>query len=184
MPEESDVPNPDEKPTTPNPNESAKGNDPAKTEEPKFTQADLDRIVKDRLEREKAKATEAAEKARKEAEEKALADNAQFKELSERYAAENTTLKERVKYVEDLEASLTAFYESEKKGVPGYVLEILEEKPIHERLAYITKHKSEWEETEPRTGGGRITPTPSGGGGREPKSEERTAGMVRAWRGM
>lgn len=57
-------------------------------EEPKFTQADVDRIVKERLERERRKREEALERERKEAERKRLEEQQQYKELAEKYKAE------------------------------------------------------------------------------------------------
>lgn len=48
-----------------------------------FTQEDVDRIVKERLEREKRKADEKAEQARKEAERKALEEQGKYKEMYE-----------------------------------------------------------------------------------------------------
>lgn len=58
--------------------------EPAKS----FTQADVDRIVKERLDRAEAKATEKAQKAAREAEEKALAEQGKYKELYEKAEAE------------------------------------------------------------------------------------------------
>lgn len=52
-----------------------------------FTQADVDRIVKERLEREKAKAQEREQKAREEAERKAAEEQGKFKELYEQAQA-------------------------------------------------------------------------------------------------
>lgn len=57
-------------------------------EEPKFTQADVDRIVKERLERERKKREEALERERQEAEKKRLEEQQQYKELAEKLKAE------------------------------------------------------------------------------------------------
>lgn len=61
--------------------------EPVKTEKT-FTQAELEAIVKDRLERAQRKAGEAEAKARAEAEAKALAEQGEFKTLAEQRAAE------------------------------------------------------------------------------------------------
>lgn len=53
-----------------------------------FTQADVDRIVQERLQRAEAKAKEAAEKAARDAEAKALAEQGKFKELYEQAQAQ------------------------------------------------------------------------------------------------
>ena len=55
-----------------------------------FTQADLDRIVKERLDREQAKAKQATEKAQADAEAKVLAEQGKYKELFEKQQAELT----------------------------------------------------------------------------------------------
>lgn len=53
-----------------------------------FTQADIDRIIKDRLEQERGKAQKQAEKAQAEAEAKVLAEQGKYKELFEKQQAE------------------------------------------------------------------------------------------------
>lgn len=59
------------------------GGDPATNPEAKFTQADIDRILKERLEREKRKRDEALEAERKESERKRLEEEQKYKELYE-----------------------------------------------------------------------------------------------------
>ena len=57
-------------------------------EEKKFSQADVDRILKERLERERKKSEEAAAKLKADAEAKTLAEKGEFKELAEKEKAE------------------------------------------------------------------------------------------------
>lgn len=73
-------------------------------EEPKFTQAEVDRIIKERLEREKRKREEALERERQEAEKKRLEEQQQYKELYEKLQAELAE-----KEAKALEASKRAF---------------------------------------------------------------------------
>lgn len=63
-----------------------------KADDKLFTQADLDRVVKERLEREQAKSKAAQEATQKAAEEKALKEQGEWKSLAEKREAE---LKER-----------------------------------------------------------------------------------------
>lgn len=63
-------------------------------EEPKFTQAQLDAILSDRLKRERDKREADEKKAREEAERKRLADNEEFKSLADKYREELEALKE------------------------------------------------------------------------------------------
>lgn len=57
------------------------------TEEPKFTQADIDRIVADRLAREQKKAQKAIDDAKAEAERKKLEESSEYKSLYEQTKA-------------------------------------------------------------------------------------------------
>lgn len=59
-----------------------------KREEKMFTQADVDRIVKERLERERRKREEALERERREAERKRLEEQQEYKKLYESLKAE------------------------------------------------------------------------------------------------
>lgn len=61
-----------------------------------FTQADVDRIIKERLEREKRKAEEKAEEARREAERKALEEQGKYKEMYEQLEKDLQAEKARV----------------------------------------------------------------------------------------
>lgn len=65
-----------------------------------FTQADVDRIIKDRLAREQAKATEAQAKAVADAEAKAMAEQGKYRELYEKQQAELTAKEQRIKAME------------------------------------------------------------------------------------
>lgn len=65
-----------------------------------FTQADVDRIVKERLQREQGKAEQLAQKAREEAEAKALAEQGKYKELFEKQQADLQAAAARVKALE------------------------------------------------------------------------------------
>lgn len=74
---------PNDPPTDP-PAEPPNGGEPDK----RFTQADLDRIVKERIERERKKADEKLAKEREEAERKKLEEQNEFKSLYEKAQAE------------------------------------------------------------------------------------------------
>jgi hypothetical protein len=107
------------------------------TEERKFTQAELDRFVLERLATEKRTSDEKARKAAEKAAADALKENADFKTLSEKQAASllereveltqtktqfETTAQERDKYKTALEAHV----KERRKGVPAHILEILD----------------------------------------------------------
>ena len=65
------------------PGASPTGGNPVNNPEPTFTQADIDRIVKERLAREQKKREEALEAERKEAERKRLEEEQKYKDLYE-----------------------------------------------------------------------------------------------------
>lgn len=65
-----------------------------------FAQADVDRIVKERLQREQGKAEQLAQKAREEAEARALAEQGKYKELFEKQQADLQAAADRVKALE------------------------------------------------------------------------------------
>lgn len=81
-----------------------------------FTQADVDRIVKERLQRAEAKAQETAQKATQEAEAKALAEQGKFKELYEKLQADNAAATQRIK---DMEMTSLRRDVASKLGLPA-----------------------------------------------------------------
>jgi len=72
------------------------GEETAKT----FTQADVDRIISERLKKAESKAAEAANKARQEAERKAAEEQGQYQKLYEQTLAEKQAAEERAKAIE------------------------------------------------------------------------------------
>lgn len=72
------------------------GNDPAKTDDKRFSQADLDAAIKDRLERERKKTEREKLEAEAKAKESALAEQGEFKTLAEQRATEIASLKAQV----------------------------------------------------------------------------------------
>lgn len=81
-----------------------------------FTQADVDRIVKERLEREKAKAQEREQKAREEAERKAAEEQGKFKELYEATLAKAEQAEQQRKA---LELQMLRNKVAQDVGIPG-----------------------------------------------------------------
>lgn len=81
-----------------------------------FTQADVDRIVKERLQRAEAKAQETAQKATQEAEAKALAEQGKFKELYEKLQADNQAATQRIR---DMEMTSLRRDVASKLGLPA-----------------------------------------------------------------
>lgn len=118
-------------------------------EEKRFTQAELDAIVKDRLERAGKKAADATAKAKADAEAAALAEQGKYKELHDAAAAKVTELEPFRERAERLEASLNKRWEAEKAIVPDYILPLLDKMPVDERLDYITENREKWTKSGP-----------------------------------
>lgn len=83
--------------------------------EKSFSQADVDRIIKERLQRESSKAEQMAQKAAADAEAKALAEQGKFKELYEKLQADNIAAQQRIK---DMELSTLRRETATKLGLP------------------------------------------------------------------
>jgi hypothetical protein len=107
--------------------QSEQSDDKSKTEgEKKFTQADLDKIVKERLEREHKKTVDAAAEAKAASEKAALAEQGKFKELAEsaRAEAENEkTAREKLETELRVSRMKSAFEKSASNLGLGFVNE-------------------------------------------------------------
>ena len=141
-------------------------NPPGKT----FTQAELDLIVKQRLEREQKKAEKAAEKARKDAELSALAEQQEWQQLATKRQEAIVELESQVGNVETLtslnskyETALMTYRDALMDGVPASVTTLLEGKDVADQLAWLSEHRSEFVEQQGRLPGMPATPKPSDG---------------------
>lgn len=108
----------------------------------------IDKRLAERLERERKKADTAAQKAREEAESKALADQAKFQELAEKRAKALTDLEastadltgkfeaEQAK-AQRYEKALTAMLADQRKRVPEHLHSLLDRLPVDEQMTWI-----------------------------------------------
>ena len=122
--------------------------DKAKAKEEKtFSQAELDQIVKDRLERERKKTEAETEKARKAAEEDALKKNQEWQKLAETRVDEITTLtKERDELApfkdqaERYKTALDGILAEQKKKLPKHLLILIDKMDPVDAMTYITEN--------------------------------------------
>lgn len=133
-----------------------------------FTQAELDAIVKDRLEREQRKRADAEAKARADAEAEALAKNQEYKALAEKHAARITELEERGKQIEPLTterdryaAAVADIAKQRREGIPDAYGELLDRMAPLEQLEWLNKHPELFERPGPTAG---INPVPRAAG--------------------
>lgn len=111
-------------------------------EEAKFTQADIERIIAERLDRERKKAEEKAAKAQAEAEAKALAEQNQFKELAEKHAQRIAQLEAIEPKAQRYEAALVKLLEAQRKSIPEHVITLLDKLDVADQLEWIATNQA------------------------------------------
>lgn len=123
--------------------------EPAKTEKT-FTQAELDAIVKERLERAQRKAAEQAEKARADAEAKTLAEQGEFKALAEQRAAELEKAQRALESAKHTEKELERYQTALKKqldaaraDLPTPIATLLDKLDPAEQLEWLAENRAE-----------------------------------------
>ena len=132
--------------------ESKAGDDKgkAKKEEKLFTQAELDAHIEDRLKRERKKNEDATAKAKKDAEDAALAKNQEWQKLAETRATEIADLAKQKaelepfkEQAEKYKAVLDKQLAERKKSLPKFILPLIEKMDPVEAMDYITEHAEE-----------------------------------------
>ncbi len=116
-----------------------------------FSQADVDRIVKERLEREKTAREKATQKAREEAEAQSLKKNQEWQSLAEKNEARVSQLAARLGELEPLSEQVTRYKSAlegslaaEKKDLPRHVLVLLEKLDPIEQIEYLSANREEF----------------------------------------
>lgn len=110
-----------------------------------FTQADIDKMISDRLTRERDKAQKAAQVAAADAEKKQLAENAKWQELAEKTQAELAAMKAGADRLERVDGVITAMYETRIKALPANLRKAVESLPVTDpldRLAWLDANES------------------------------------------
>lgn len=152
------------KPTGPAKPADPPGGEPTKPEKT-FTQAELDAIVSDRIQREKDKSAKEAEKARKDAEEKSLADAKEFEKLAQQRADSITKLEARVQELEpvaarvaELEKLIKGHVDKEREGLPPHIVGLLDALPVEGQYKWLTDNGATLKAKVPAG----VPPTPAG----------------------
>lgn len=126
----------------------------AKNDGPTFTQEDVDRIVSERLKREKAQAAEQAQKAAKAAQDKALEEQQEFKQLAESRAADleqaNTkietqqaTIEATQTELEEYKSTVLSIIEEQRKSLPDGVATLLDKLTPLEQMAWLKDNSTQ-----------------------------------------
>lgn len=167
-----------EQPTTPGeqPPDNASGDNGGNDKPKLFTQEDLDRVVKERLDRERKKADADRKKADEDAEAKRLEAQQEFKTLAEKRAerildleAQVGTLEQITSERDEMQAALQGYLDKERDGLPDYVLSLLADKSPVQQLAWIAANRDKLG----KQNGRGIEPTPKGQSDPRLPDEER-----------
>lgn len=131
-----------------------------------FTQADLDRIISERLEREEKKRKSAEEKARKDAEEASLKEREDWQKLAAKREQELAEAGQKLAALDDLQAkhdaavsALTKLLERERKDLPKHILSLLDQLDPVAQLEWLAANKAE-ATTKPAPPAGTPQPRP------------------------
>lgn len=172
------------------PDDKSEKPDGGKGDEPKFTQAQLDAILADRLAREKASSQKQQEEAERRTKEAALEQNKEFEKLANERKTAAEQLDAKVKELEPKLETLTKRAEAAEAAVSDFVKAEMESLKLSEaikdalrpmapveQLKWITKHKGELTKS-----GGGLPSSPDGkSGGSNIPDEQRRAQTARTW---
>lgn len=141
-----------EQPNTPTPADKQADSDKL------FTQADIDRIIAERLSREEKKRETESAKARREAEEKALTENQKWQELAEKRAKDLEAATAALTDIDALKATSEAqaaalgrYLDAERKGLPDHIIGLLDKLPPLQQLEWLADNKEKLASPKPAT---------------------------------
>ncbi len=125
-----------------------RGQRPNQSAEKLFSQDDLDRVVRERLEREKSARERSALKAKEEAEAEGLKAKQEWQALAEVKEKQAAELSARLALLEPVNATaeryrgaLEKYLEAEKKDMPKHVLVLLEKLDPVDQIEYLAQNR-------------------------------------------
>jgi len=141
------------------------------TQKPAFTQADLDRILADRLSRQEKKLRRELEEQADKAKEEELADAAEWQTLAEKrqkqiakLEEERAALQQQAAVAEKYGTALTGYVERLSANLPPEITALLENMDAADRLAWLSANAEKFAkatEAEAETNGAAKRPLPS-----------------------
>ena len=137
-------------------------------DERRFSKAEMDAIVQDRLDRDRKARERDNEKSRREAEEKALKEQSEWQKLAEKHAARISELEPLHATVEETNAqlgrykgALEAHLATQRDSLPDHIMDLLDRFDPVDQLEWLAKNR---ELLGQQRGGNGIptTPRPAG----------------------
>jgi hypothetical protein len=107
----------------------------------KFTQAELDAILKDRLDQERRRREREAESAKGKADEERLKEQQKFQELADQRQKRIDELEPIRAKADRYEAALTAHLEAERKNLPVHITTLLDKLDPADQLEWIAANR-------------------------------------------
>lgn len=126
-----------------------------------FTQADVDRIVNERIERERQRAERERQRAEEQAEAERLEAQQEFQQLAEQRLERISELEPVAERAERYEAALRTHLDREREGLPDHITTLLDRMDVAEQLEYIAANRDSLRPQAPRPG---VPDTPAANG--------------------
>lgn len=132
------------------------GNAEGQQDERRFSQADVDRLITERLERERRRSEQERERAEAAAEERRLAEQQEFQRLAEQRGERIVELETRVQQIESLTQErddalsvVRTLVEQELSAAPDYVRDAIADRNPVAQLQYLNQHRDKWSKNLP-----------------------------------
>lgn len=136
------------------------------SQKPSFTQADLDRILADRLSRQEKKLRRELEEAADKQKETELADTAEWQTLAEKRQGQVAKLEQRLQELEQTAAvaekygkALEVYVKQLSEGLPAPILALMEPMDQAARLEWLTANRAQFVKTDATSGPAVPQPT-------------------------
>jgi hypothetical protein len=148
--------------------------------EKRFTQAELDAVVADRLKRATESAERKAASERQKADERAAAEQGQFKELAEQRQTRIAELEPFEAKATRYEAALTSLLDVQRKDLPKHITALLDKLDAAEQLEWIAANQEALKVPAAGTTAVPGTPRPNGQTQTQADLIEKTKDELRA----
>lgn len=129
--------------------------------EKRFSQAELDAIVADRLKRANESAERKASRERQEAEERSAAEQGKFKELAEQRQTRIGELEPFETKATRYEAALKSLLDVQRKDLPAHITTLLDKLDPAEQLEWIAANQEALKPANEAGNGHQTTPGPN-----------------------